>query len=387
MAKLSRWLLGYRKISCRDGEVVKAVSVILKNGISAEFVSGNEFLISERDYSRIKHDLDERVACDASEILGVFGKIKVIEHKVAIAVAMVVSILLIFLASDTVWDIRVENAGGFLEREVIYALNECGLRIGNSWSYIDNSDIEVAFLNKFPKVAWININRRGMVAYISVAIKDGDDEGADIVRPKYANIVAEVDCVIEDISVTSGMAVVSVGDTVKAGDILISGITSEECGEFCRAEGIVSGRVVDSVSVEVKKEYSETVEIKEELCALSIKIFNFKTNIFKFYSNLADKCDIIEDKVGVSLFGEADLPVEIISTYKIGSRVMNKTLSTADMVRIASRRLNAAVASHVSNADLISISTEGAFSPDGYTMKSKIVYLASIGIHAEFEVN
>ena len=117
MAKLSRLLLGYRKISCRDGEVVKAVSVILKNGISAEFVSGNEFLISERDYSRIKHDLDERVACDASEILGVFGKIKAIEHKVAIAVAMVVSILLIFLASDTVWDIRVENAGGSLENE------------------------------------------------------------------------------------------------------------------------------------------------------------------------------------------------------------------------------------------------------------------------------
>ena len=387
MAKISRLLLGYRKIVCNTEDVIKSVSIILKNGISAEFVSSNVFLISEHDYHKIKRDLDEGVAYDVSEMRGILGRLISIKHKATTLAAMTLSIILICIACNTVWDIRVENAGGLLEREVIFTLNECGLRVGSSWNKIDNSDIEVEFLNKFPNVAWININRCGMVAYISVAIKDdGDDHTNDTVT-KCANIVADVDCVIEDINVTRGVAVVSVGDTVKAGDILISGITPGDGGEFCRAEGVVSGRVSDIVSVCVEKEYGETVEINEALNALTIKIFNFKTNIFKLYGNLADKCDIIEDKVKVTLFGEADLPVEIISAYKISSSVIKKTLSASDMVRIASGRLNAAVTSHISNADLVSISTSGAFSSGGYTMTSKIVYLANVGVYAEFEVN
>lgn len=386
MAKISRWILGYRKISCTGGETGRFVSIILKHGISAEFVSSTEFLVAERDYSKIKRDIEECGGA-ATKTLGFLGIIKSIKHKVAIGLAACLSLILIYLACNTVWDIRVESAGSLLESEIVYALNECGLSLGSFWNNIDNSEIEVEFLDKFPAVAWININRRGMVAYVTISEKDGDDRDDVGVAPAYANIVAAVDCVIEDICVTKGVARVKIGDTVKAGDILVSGITSEENGELCRAEGVITGRVVDSVSVNVNKEYREIVEIKEELNALAIKIFNFKTNIFRFYGNSADKCDIIEDKVRVSLFDKVDLPVEIISSYCISGSVVNKTLSAADMVRVASKRLNAAIASHIAGADLIGISTEGKFLEDRYTMTSKIVYLADVGICAEFGVN
>ena len=44
----------------------------------------------------------------------------------------------------------------------------------------------------------------------------------------HSNIVASVDCVIDEVTVVKGVSLVKPGDVVKKGDLLISGVTMDE---------------------------------------------------------------------------------------------------------------------------------------------------------------
>ena len=128
---------------------------------------------------------------------------------------------------------------------------------------------------KSTAVAWLNINRRGTVAYVTVLEKEVHGQE---VKEGYSNVVAACDAVIEEISVVRGVACVKVGDSVKKGDLLISGVLPEEQGGgFCYAEGEIFGRVSESISVSVDEYKIKKTEKNSEIAHLDIKIFGFSS--------------------------------------------------------------------------------------------------------------
>ena len=383
MAKFDFWIFGYRKLYLDEGEIKKAANVCLSKKLCADFSSG-VLCVSERDFKQYKEAFDGIVGYRVSEPLGLYGFL--FRHRKAYGffIAAFIGIAFLILSSLIVWDVRIEGCESGRESEIIEELADCGLFVGNIWGKIDKSAVELKMLSSSENVSWINVNRRGTVAYVSVIDKIVHED--ETVQKEYSNIVAERDCIIEEITVIKGYPMVKAGESVKAGDILISGIMPEEVGGgFCAAEGIVIGRYTDSVSVCVPKKFCEKDLKSREIYDTALNFFGFSINIFKNYRNIVGECDIIEDESRWKLFGKTPLPIKTVRRYVLKYEKRDIELSEAEMAKLAAMQLNEDLNEKLDGANLLRLRTNGHFENDSYVMESEYVCSSDIGKTLEFD--
>ncbi len=384
MVKVNFILFGYRRIRVKSEDVKATASLFLNAAITCD-CNGGEFLIAERDALRASQALDGKIEYVISEALGIPGKFKRIRYKYGLFVGILISCVMIFFTSNLVWDIRIDGNESISDTEIREILSECGLEIGSSWFSLNRGRVETAVLDHGDKLSWININRRGTVAYIEV-IENTLHQGGEVPKHTgYANIVATESCVIEEITVKCGTAAVKPGDAVKKGDVLISGIMPS--GEFCYADGSVIGRLSDTVEINVSRKYERREMCAEEVIESTIKLFKLNINILKKYGNSYDSCDIIEDIKVFSLFGGAPLPICIVNKTAQSYKIIQDEYSDEELVSVASSRLRALTTAELIGSDLLRIRTSGEFTHEGYVMRSDIVFLSQIGKALEFKVN
>ena len=267
-------IFGYRNVTVNESDIDKTLGLILKHGIPATFSPEGDFYIRERDISKLEVILKGKVDFEMSCPLGLYGRILGIKNKIAVLMALCFVILLCIFSENIVWDVRISGNENVSDSEIVLELEKCGLSVGDMWRSIDRSHIENKFLSDFERVSWININRRGSVAYVDVIEKKVTENSSPL--NKYTNIVATEDSIIEEITVKSGVAVVKVGDVVKKGDLLISGVLPLEMGGgFCAASGIVKGRVSDRVEVVIERDIETKLIKRERLSKIELNFFDF----------------------------------------------------------------------------------------------------------------
>ena len=379
-------IFGYRKIEISVLDIGRAASVLLRSGVNSKISSSGIFYVRERDCKKVCSAFEGQIQYSMSEPRGLYGAYLNLKHKWVVFSALFVCVLLILLSGFVVWDVRIEGNETLPDAAIEYVLSEAGLSIGDIWWLIDKNDVERNLLELEPEISWININRRGNVAYVKVAQKrqNDTDNNADI--SAYANVVAACDCVIEEITVTRGVAMVKKGDVVKKGDLLISGVvTNENGGEICYAQGSVIGRLSDRIMVDVGRESDQKVGKREILVKCDVKIFDFTINIFKRYRNSNIECGIIEDVKVFSLFGKCRLPIKTVSVYEVEYDTESKSYTDNQLVRLAAARLNSATIKRLVGSDLIKIKTCGSFTDFGYSMYSDVEYLSDVGVILPFE--
>jgi len=383
--KADRLILGYRLIKCEDGFAGKAVSLLLGGGIIADVSSEGVITVRERDLSCAVSLLSGRVRFTVGPPLGALGRLRRIECKAGIAIGALFSVIIAVLLSLLVWDVRVEGNVSIPDSEIIRMLEEEGFGVGTLWHRADRSDIENGVLKENGNISWINVNRRGTVAYVRVAESENGAEGGEAEKGGYANIVATRDCIIEEITVTRGTALVKRGDVVREGEILIEGLLPEESGGgFCYAEGTVTGRATESLGVNVERSFTEMTVKKERLFGFSLEIFNFPINILKKYGNSDEVYDIIKEIRTYALFGGARLPVSLTLEYERVYSGKEVQRTDTELTAIARQRMNALLAKSLAASDLIGIKSEGRFTDDGYSMTSRVVFLCEVGEVLEF---
>ena len=388
MEKIDSLIFGYRKIIVPREHLSRVASVLLSRGIFCEIKADGSISVRDRDAERVKKIISHRAEYTMTDSLGLIGRLKRMKHKTAILLGTALTILLCLMSSNTVWDIRVDGNERIPDSAIIYELSRCGLEVGDSWSSVDSGEIENGLLQGFDKLSWININRRGSVAYVTVIEKDNIKEEEIQVKVGYANVIAECDAVIQEITVTHGVAAVKPGDVVKKGDLLIYGIIPEESGGgYCYAEGRVLGIVSDTVDTTLERNYEEKTKSSMETVELSVKIFDFSLNLFKKYGNSYKDCDIIVDRNTFSLFGKCKLPLEITTRSATEYTVSESAYTDTELVDTCLARHTAEVNYLLSDADLLKIRTWGEFTDTGYRMSSSITYSADIGVENPFLVN
>lgn len=380
MARLSDYVFGYRKIVIDPCDLSTVSSILLRASVSSTINNDGTITIKERDFDKTKCLLSGRIEFSHSGPMGIYGRWKSLKHKAAIVFSIAFSLMIVMYLSNLVWDIRVEGNESLTDSEVVLSLVQCGFQIGDMWSKQDLSEIESAFLNNNSRVAWINLNRRGNVAYVKLIEKeDNQKENISSNSDAPSNIVAKYDCVIEEITVRRGKPVVKVGDTVRKGDLLVIGVLPiESGGEICNADATVIGRINDSLSLEISREYEKRVIKDKKLYSCTINFFKFSLNIFKRYRNLANEYVIIDNEIKYSLFDRCPLPVSISLSYINEYDTECGIYTDEELVNIASGRLSSLTVSVIRSGDLIRIKTYGDFTENGYNMRSDFVYLTDV---------
>ena len=228
-------------------------------------------------------------------------------------ILLFIVILAIYTLSRFVWNIEIKGIENINQEEIIKALEDDGLKVGTLKSKVDTNEIISKIRYQREDIAWIGINLDGTNAIVEIVEADKKPEIID--DDDYCNIVAQKDGKIEKISAQNGTLMVSKGQEVKKGDILIAGyMEGKYTGKnYVNANGKVTAIVKYSQTEkigkkEIKREKTENYENK-----YSIKINNFKINLYKTLSKYKNYDTIYTNKK-LKLFSNFYLPIELIKT-------------------------------------------------------------------------
>ena len=382
MVRSDLFLFGYVKITFPEESASDVANLMLSHGISAR-MKNCEVAISYCAYKGIESRLTA-LGVETSRVKGLPLYLSSLSRAYGAICAILLTIIVYTVFSGVVWEIRVDGTDRVSRESIVEELHSVGFGVGTRFSSVDIGIIENELLKHSDTVSWIGINRRGVVAYVSVIEKIKPED--KVTQSGYANIVAEFDGVIEEITVRSGYAAVKVGEAVKRGDLLISGVIPDSAGGgFVYADGSVYARRTEAVSVDVPFFEERQVYSAASLDRISLEIFDFSINIYKRYGNTNTSCDIIKDIEECVIFNKYRLPVAVKKIYTRAYSTETVVYSSDEVTEIASYRLGELIRRALATSDLVGIRTDGRFTDGGYTMKARLSILSDIGTVSEFE--
>lgn len=228
------------------------------------------------------------------------------------------SAIAVYGLSMFVWNIHFEGNLTQNSEELLEYLETMGIEHGTLKSKVVCEDIETGFRTKYPNMLWVSAEMRG--TRIIIQIKENEDEDivskVEVKVKEPESIITEYSGVIESMIVRQGTPVVSVGEQVNAGQILVEGYypIKNDAGEIVRYEETAADADVfliteeeynDSFSMEhIVKEYTEKKRLGFRIC--------FKEKSFEYLPKIKfDTYEILTDKKEIHITENFYLPVSV----------------------------------------------------------------------------
>jgi similar to stage IV sporulation protein len=155
------------------------------------------------------------------EKCGMPFKIKTVKKRKWFFFGLGALLIFIYILSSYIWMIEIEGLDKIDEQAVLENLSHVGLREGVKKSKINKREIENRMLIRMPDLTWMGLEIKGTKAFVTVVEKKPEPQLIN--RDEPCDIVASKNGVIEKILVLNGDGVVKDGDTVKKGQLLVSG--------------------------------------------------------------------------------------------------------------------------------------------------------------------
>ena len=233
--------------------------------------------------------------------------------------AAVFAAVLLCLFLSAAWQVRIvsetESAvSASLEKEIRAALADSGALPPVRKSAVDTEAAAEAILRRCPSLSWAGISFDGVFMTVSVAGRHSESAPS----ASCGHIVADTDGVIRQILVLKGQKQAEVGDTVKKGDILISGdLTYEEEGkdpvhDETAAKGVVTASVwyaaaayvsPERVEAESTGNYAGIVTLSKD--GKSFVLWGSEKNPYTDWIAEEYSCSLFGWKLAVKTYGEA----------------------------------------------------------------------------------
>lgn len=155
----------------------------------------------------------------------------------------VVVLALLFAASRYIWFVDIEGCETVGKEDIRELLKNEGIFAGTPIKDMDVYSLGAALMEQDSRISWAGVTLNGVI--LSVEIKEAELPPEIIDDTKPANIYAAKDAMITRVTALRGEAMVMPGDTVRAGELLISGDLRTDIAPdlFVRASGEIMGHV------------------------------------------------------------------------------------------------------------------------------------------------
>lgn len=291
------------------------------------------FCIAIRDFKKLK-SIARKTRCKINIISkrGLYFKLFKYRKR-RLAFVLIAGFVAISVFSTTfIWDIEV-TGNTYIDTEEVYeALAEAGLYQGKSKINLKTKKVINSLRVSLSDIAWVGIEIDGTQAHVKIVEKTKLPEEA-ITKNSIGDIISNKSGTIEKMVVENGTPILSVGDYVEEGRILIEGkIYSDFVGI---KEVTAKGKVVLKTQYEYKKEYDYNIKEKEFTGKVKYNIgigINDKENYIN-YLDKSLKYDIIKNSKSIKLFGNnISLILYKFKIYNLKDRVLTREeiISTAE---------------------------------------------------------
>lgn len=240
---------------------------------------------------------------------------KMMQRKLFVA-GLVCCILFWCLASRFIWDIRIEGNYALTEDVLMDYLEERGVHTAMKKSALDIAALEQGLREDYDLITWTSAQLKGTALVIH--IKENDmpvyDDRAEG-KERGMDLVAARDGVVTYMITRSGVPCAACGDSVKKGDILVSGAvpvynedTTVRKYQYVEADADIMLRYGQSISLEESIAYDEKCYTGERI---EIPVFGSgeKQVSLRLFDIPYDFYDSSEEKKQVKLLDHLYLPL------------------------------------------------------------------------------
>jgi len=261
-----------------------------------------------------------------------------IMRRKALLAGGIVALLVMYLLTSFVWVVEVKGNQRISEDRIIRELKDLGLEPGVFKYSLDTSDIETKLIIKMDGLAWVAINVVGTRAVVDVVERVEPPRLVDKKIP--CNVVARRDGIINKIFVFEGDPAVKEGNTVQAGQILITGVVGKPDMPvgFVHAMGEVQARTwyqaqeIQSLKKETRERTgSVQKKIKLKLGKYSLYLTPGEVNF--------DEYDIITLSKNPAEWRNIVLPVELVIEKYYQVRINEENISLLQARQLALNRV------------------------------------------------
>lgn len=290
------------------------------------------FNIAIKDFKKLK-SITRKTKCKVKILSkkGVYFKLFKYRKR-RFAIVLVLSFILLCIASTSfIWNVEIIG-NKYIPTEQIYnALNEAGISVGKNKLGIKTKKVITNLRVMLPDIAWIGIDIEGTNAYVNIVEKTKLPQQS-VSENTVGDIISDKCGVINKIVVENGTPILSAGEYVEEGRILIEGkIYSNTIDtKDVTAKGIV---MLDT-EYEYKGEYLYLIDEKSYTGKTKYSV-GIDINNNENYINYLDKSlkyDIIKNSSDINLFGNKIS----FSLYKFNIYdLIKKQLSKDDIIQMA----------------------------------------------------
>lgn len=307
--------------------------------------------------------------------------------KTLIGVSMIF-ILLMLINSLFIWNISVDGNYSYSDRQIMSFVHKNKITEGSTKVKIDCDKLEKEIRKKFDDISWVCAEIKG--TNLIVHVKENYITDISVTEDKPYDIVANHDAVIESILVRSGKAMVKAGDSVKKGDILISGMVDvlDESGtkifsKFYNSDGDIIGKTVYDYKDVEKINYTKKITKNKKTIYLP-SILNYKWIKLKKKNN----SDLIYSEKKLKMFGNYYLPISI-QKYTTVNYINEKATYSKEQAKnkLENRLLYKLAIMEQKGYKIIEKNVRIDKNMDSYVLSGKITCLEPLGMVSYIDTN
>ncbi|MGI5936553.1 MAG: sporulation protein YqfD [Oscillospiraceae bacterium] len=226
MERIIYTILGYVRVEVSGAQPVNVLNLCADTGVKfwwVEYVDEFTLRLTVRSRHLPKlQDLVRRGQCSVKWVkpCGFPVHLKKLRGRYVLLAGLLACLAALAWSSLHIWEIEVKGNETVPAWRILGALDECGVGIGSFWPSISTEDVRSRVQLILPEISWLTVNVQGSRAEVLVRERTLKPEIVDEKTPH--DIVAGKTGIISEMRVYRGAAAVSVGQTVLAGEKLVS---------------------------------------------------------------------------------------------------------------------------------------------------------------------
>ncbi len=329
--------------------------------------------------------LHESIECEWSDIKGIPFYLRFFIRRPGLGIGLILFFVIMAISGSVVWTIEIEGNHQYSDEFIIGQLDELGFGYGTFVPTVDFDQLHSEYLASYSEISWISVNMNGTHAKVQVREKrlGGNEKYRDGV---YANIVASEDAVIKHEETSHGVPLITQGDVVRKGDLIVTGVVPLRNGghRYTYAASKVYAYVPRRFEVEIPFKTTEKVYSGEKDTKKSVKIFKKSINLSINSGIEYTTYDKIVRSRRVSLFNKFPLPIWFEETEYREYYYDDKTLSREAAVSLARAELRERLDEILADAELASSSFSYEVSAEQFIIKCELTCITDIAKVIEF---